>query len=467
MATISSTIRDRRSTGRTPTAGGLARRAAAAVAALLALQLLLVPIAAGAVGSAGSGSDDGKCLMCHGRQLNRTTASGEKRSLHVDAEAFATSVHAGLGCAGCHKDIAGSKHPTKEPLGSERAFAVDENDVCRKCHPKQFRQYGESIHASMVAEGNAGAPVCSDCHSAHAVQPASTFETGPAAELPCKNCHEDVYDAYAQSVHGKAREQAQAVPAGHVQAPVCMDCHQAHHISAVAAGERLRQTCLDCHKGAAVAHQAWLPNTGLHLDVVSCPVCHAPAAQRKIDLELYDRTAKSPAGEDGKYAGLDERMRAMETSGKGLGPQDLQQLIRQSKQDGQSTGLTLRGRMQVRTGAEAHQLALGTQAVRNCESCHRRGAEAFADVTVSITGPDGRQRYYPADQDVLTSVASVDSLGRFYATGGTRIKLLDALVALALVGGLAIPLGHMTLGKYLHRKPDMENEDANDSGDSR
>jgi hypothetical protein len=46
----------------------------------------------------------------------------------------------------------------------------------------------------------------------------------------------------------------------------------------------------------------------------------------------------------------------------------------------------------------------------------------------------------------------VDTISDFYAPGGTRIKLLDGLLILGLVGGLAIPLGHMTIGRYLRNK---------------
>jgi hypothetical protein len=37
-------------------------------------------------------------------------------------------------------------------------------------------------------------------------------------------------------------------------------------------------------------------------------------------------------------------------------------------------------------------------------------------------------------------------VGGFYAIGGTRIKLLDILVILAIVGGLGVAVGHLTLG---------------------
>jgi hypothetical protein len=71
---------------------------------------------------------------------------------------------------------------------------------------------------------------------------------------------------------------------------------------------------------------------------------------------------------------------------------------------------------------------------------------------VSISGPDGRKQRFTADRKVLNSVVSVDSVGDFYAPGGTRIKLLDGLLALALMGGVAVPAGHIALGRYLRKK---------------
>ena len=49
-------------------------------------------------------------------------------------------------------------------------------------------------------------------------------------------------------------------------------------------------------------------------------------------------------------------------------------------------------------------------------------------------------------------MTSVDSIGEFYVLGGTRIKLLDVLVVLSLIGGLAIPAGHIALGRVLKKK---------------
>jgi hypothetical protein len=108
--------------------------------------------------------------------------------------------------------------------------------------------------------------------------------------------------------------------------------------------------------------------------------------------------------------------------------------------------------MEVSTGADAHRLAIKASAVRECESCHQQGSTAFDNVTVSINRPDGRKQRYEAESDVLTSVVSVDTVGSFYAAGGTRIKWLDGLLIMGLLGGVAIPIGHITLGKILKRK---------------
>ena len=46
---------------------------------------------------------------------------------------------------------------------------------------------------------------------------------------------------------------------------------------------------------------------------------------------------------------------------------------------------------------------------------------------------------------MLNSAFSVNSVSGFYAIGGTRIKLLDILLLLAIFGGLGIAIGHVFL----------------------
>lgn len=394
---------------------------------------------------------DAKCVKCHSKGLKKKLEDGEKMSLKVDAAHFEDSVHSVIGCTGCHRDITKIKHPKeKRAITSARAYSVEQNETCRQCHEAKFAAYEGSIHASLVKGGDDQAPLCSDCHSSHAVQPMAVYE--PVTGEPCASCHQDIYEAYAESVHGMARSDGNVIRPDHVQAPLCADCHSAHDVNAVASINHLQETCLDCHEGAASAHDKWLPNASMHMSSVSCAACHSPEAERRVDLLLYDNLAQVPVGRNGDDAGIEARLQEIDASEDGLDPLELWKLVRLTSKDGQSTDVTLRGRMEVTHGVDAHRLSPRSEAVRSCESCHQGDSDAFQNVTVSISRPDGRKQRFEADKDVLSSAISVDSVGGFYAPGGTRIKLLDGILALAIVGALAIPAGHITLGKILRKK---------------
>ena len=72
-------------------------------------------------------------------------------------------------------------------------------------------------------------------------------------------------------------------------------------------------------------------------------------------------------------------------------------------------------------------------------------------MTISLVGPDGRRVDYGANADVLNSAFSLESVSGFYAIGGTRIEVLDILLILAVLGGLGIVIGHLTLGWLFKR----------------
>lgn len=417
--------------------------------------LLAAAILAAAPGvwaaEAPSDDPDAKCLKCHSKKLKKKLEDGETMFLQVDGDEFGQSVHQVIGCTGCHRDVAKGKHPSKQPIASRRAYSLKHNQTCSQCHEVTHSEYADSVHARLVADGNEQAPVCSDCHSAHSIQPRAVYE--PVSGEPCSTCHQEIYQAYEQSVHGQARAKGNVIREAHVRAPICSDCHQSHETTAVAASDYLRDTCLDCHDTAAVAHEQWLPNAGMHLTSVACAACHSPMAERRVDLQLYDNLQKAPLAQQSETgAPFDQKLTEIDAEGDGLDPVELWKLVRQGSRDGQPVDVTLRGRLEVTTGVAAHRIAPRGEAVRSCESCHQGGAQGFENVTVSISRPDGRQQRYEADEKVLNSVVSVDSVGDFYAPGGTRIRLLDGLLVLALVGGLAVPIGHIALGKYLRKK---------------
>ena len=228
---------------------------------LMAIAVLAMAPAA-ALAQQSANDPDAKCLKCHSKKLKKTLEDGETMFLQVSADDFGQSVHRVIGCTGCHRDVPKGKHPSRQPISSQRDYSLKHNDTCRQCHAAKYTDYKHSVHASLVAEGDARAPVCSDCHSAHAIQERAVYE--PVSGEPCSKCHGEIYDAYAQSVHGLARANGNVIREDHIQAPICADCHKSHDVDAVAASDYLRSTCLDCHDGAAVAHEKWLPNaTGI------------------------------------------------------------------------------------------------------------------------------------------------------------------------------------------------------------
>jgi len=383
------------------------------------------------------------CLTCHEQALSVRLESGESFALSVDEAVLRNSVHPDHECADCHAGFSTETHQTAT-FASAREHAIALAQVCRECHEGKFEQYEGSIHATLLKDGNLAAPVCTDCHGAHSVRPKAVYET--VSGVPCKKCHAYIFDAYVGSMHGQARSKV-----GHFEAPICADCHRAHEVGSVAAGEQLRDACLGCHPGTMDAHQEWLPNTALHLEAVSCPACHAPMAQRRVELRLFDSNTQMPFSEPGDARQFENQIRSADVQGDGLDAFELWNLVRNINREGGTPEMTLQGRMGVRTGADAHRLSDKVGAVRECSNCHQEGADAFQSVTVSIVGRDGRPVRYDADKDVLNSVMSVSSVSGFYAIGGTRIKLLDVLLALAFLAGISVPIGHLTL-QWLFRK---------------
>jgi len=417
---------------------GLVARAAAAVV-VLALASMLAPASAVAQG-------DQQCLACHATPgLEKTLADGDTLSLHIDGDHFAPSVHAALGCTGCHADINPTSHPPAEnPIASKRAFATNTVPLCATCHAAESGQWGQSVHAALVRDGNPNAPICTGCHSPH------TMLKGEAASIetvPCKTCHAAIFTAYDTSMHGVARRH------GLTASPLCADCHGAHDVSVPSAGVGRKEVCLGCHTEALDTHRAWLPNVDLHFGVVSCPVCHTPRARRMVNLILYNSATDQQISRPAGIPEFENLSSAATATTSGLAPAALMTLLRALNHQGADGQTIIRGRLEVRTGVEDHQLALASQAIGDCATCHRKGAAAFESVSVSVAGPAGIPIRYDADKAVLNSVFSIDSVSGFYAIGGTRVTLLDGLLLLALLGGIAWPLAHLTVrwlaGRYL------------------
>ncbi len=406
-----------------------------AVGAGIALRAAVAPPAF-AADEAPSAADQ-QCLGCHGADgMQKKLADGDTLQLRVPGDMFAKSVHSSIGCTGCHTDVDLAAHPPAEKdIASKRGFSLAMTQVCRGCHADKFDQWETSVHAALVRNGDSAAPVCTDCHNPHAVIKDAATQID---QVPCQKCHSAIYTAYSGSMHAAYRRSSDK---GY--APICSDCHSAHDVKPTSLGQGPEAACFGCHEGVLEAHQKWLPNAALHFEVVTCPACHAPYAQRKVDLMLIDSRAV-PRGTE--QIGVPLFNASARSDGKGIDAATLWDLLQTLNRAGIGGKTVLRGRLDVGTGPQAHQLSDKSKALSDCQVCHRQGSDAFQSVTISLVGPDGRRVDYGANADVLNSALSLQSVSGFYAIGGTRIKLLDILLILAVLAGLGIVVGHLTLG---------------------
>ncbi len=405
---------------------------------LLAMVISMTGLAAHAAGGELS-KEDQACLSCHDKADQvKKLENGEVLSLSISTKAYVESMHNGTSCEDCHSNIEAKTHSKeKKSIASKRDFSLSMRETCRDCHKKKFTQYDDSVHAALIKAGSKKAPLCSDCHNPHTVLSAKIIS--PIADTPCAKCHEDIFKAYAKDVHGLER-----VAKGK-SAPLCANCHQAHDVKAASLGSGVKDACISCHKNASELHKDWLPNTDRHFEAISCPACHAPDAQRRVNLRLYDGVEKHQVSEKTGVPQFDRLTVAADAKNMGLDEMALLSLLKEFNRDGAGGKTVLRGRLEVRSGVEAHQLSEKSKALKDCNVCHQAGATPFQSVTLTIAGPDGRPLRHGVQAGVLTSIASVDSVRGFYAIGSTRIKLLDILLVLVVVGALGVPIGHMTV----------------------
>lgn len=195
--------------------------------------------------------DNGYCLGCHDGETsgislaNPVLPSGEVLDISVHRDSYKFSVHGRLdmSCVLCHTNISEYPHAPIEAQNL-REYAVANYAACATCHDAQYTATHDNVHGTALLNGNNEAPVCTDCHGAHNVQPAGARAT--AIQQTCENCHFEIYTVYEESVHGAALFEE-----GNTDVPTCTDCHGVHDVEGPAVtGFHLfsPQICADCHE---------------------------------------------------------------------------------------------------------------------------------------------------------------------------------------------------------------------------
>lgn len=188
------------------------------------------------------------CLACHSQPgLTMTLPNGDVLNLTIDDQALHDSVHGAdnpwqpLACTDCH-EIDGYPHPPVTAQ-SEREYTLNRYQSCERCHEQQYQANQDSVHSAALEEGNLDAAVCTDCHGAHD----TAVPNVPRARIShtCEQCHIEIYNEYAESVHGAA-----LLEEDNPDVPTCIDCHGVHNIGDPTTDLfRIRspQLCAECH----------------------------------------------------------------------------------------------------------------------------------------------------------------------------------------------------------------------------
>lgn len=206
--------------------------------------------------------DNSYCTVCHNQPWRAVTLQdGYILNLYVDPQTVANSVHGHsnpqgtLGCVDCHgADSFPHNGPT--PVNS-RVYTIESVQMCNNCHVQEAADLEHGLHEKAILAGNLQAAVCTDCHGAHDIRPATNHPQLVAGV--CGDCHRSTYDEWRNSPH------VDIGPLG------CAKCHSQH--SQELRISDVNELCTNCHKapGDIYIHEQHIGSTAYE---VTCADCH-------------------------------------------------------------------------------------------------------------------------------------------------------------------------------------------------
>ncbi len=235
-----------------------------------------------------------ECLECH---------AVFEDSLGDAARQFPDDIHAKVGftCVTCHGGDPNQDDGDKsmDPKKGFRSFRqrTEVPQLCGRCHSDgalmrsynpslrtdQLAQYWTSVHGKRLRAGDTRVAVCSDCHTAHNIRPASSpLSSVHPLQIPatCTRCHADPerMKPYGiptnQLADYRASVHYEALTGGDLSSPTCATCHGNHGAAPPGVGS-IERVCGTCH-----IFQQQLFDKSPHKDpwqaekIAACLTCH-------------------------------------------------------------------------------------------------------------------------------------------------------------------------------------------------
>lgn len=164
-------------------------------------------------------------------------------------------------CMSCH----GSHKILSHKDDKSTTARVNVPNTCGACHGGVKDEYLSGVHGKAVVAGDATAPVCTDCHTAHAIlQPTESSFRMQSTPI-CGSCHKEELATYRDTFHSQL-----GLLGGYVETARCWDCHGAHgNLPASDPASpinkaNLIKTCGRCHKDANASFVQYQPHANPH-----------------------------------------------------------------------------------------------------------------------------------------------------------------------------------------------------------
>ncbi len=318
--------------------------------------------------------------------------------------------------------------------------AAEAADECLDCHADRDMVGKQSLVVSEQFNRTAHSELgCQTCHETITEDHPGQDVSGTA--IRCESCHEEIAEVYQKSPH--------------LTNAACQDCHDPHGVVAFRSqtAQTMNQTCLACHQEQEITtyHEAWLPQTPLHLNSLPCVTCHMTAPGYEIVLTIERQQIQ---GLIKKYRPVsNEELTGMadQEHGQQLIDVNGDQLIsiaelKRFRNSSEHSDLRLHATL-VPAHVSHNLMTLDNR--YDCTFCHASGRKTVQSGYLILPTDAGNEQLIPVAREAI--LEALYGNRDLYITGITRSASLDILGLIIICSGFIMPVGHGTL-RFLTRK---------------